>query len=96
MRWINVQDRLPTKSGKYVVTTKTLTGQLVFKTNCFVDKNDTVTWGVNNQSVIKWLKEDEVTYTEDDMKRMAHAVHDYHESGDNLEVSLDTIINQNL
>lgn len=54
MRWISIND-LPTNEGKYVVKTRTMTGN-IHKVECYFNGKN---FNVTNQVVFEWLNEEE-------------------------------------
>lgn len=55
--WISVKDKLPTETGKYLVTVKNLTGYWILKNNVFVcdyQFDDFIFQGWEDNKVIAW------------------------------------------
>ena len=55
--WISVKDKLPTETGKYLVTVKKLTGYWILKNNVFVcdyQFDDFIFQGWEDNKVIAW------------------------------------------
>ena len=57
LAWIDASQEMPTKPGKYVVQTRTMMGNShKVETSCTITNNK-AKFGVTNQVVTHWLKE---------------------------------------
>ena len=58
MEWIDIKKEQPTQEGKYVVKTITTMGSNhKVEARCFLDGKGKAHFGVTNQNVTHWLKE---------------------------------------